>query len=387
MRRRSGFTLIELLVVIAIIAVLIALLLPAVQAAREAARRAQCTNNLKQLGLAVHNYISVNNVLPLKTMWPNNQAVSWGWSYGWPVALLPNIEQSVMYNAFNFATGLFGNSSTPSVYASGNTTVAYQQLSVFICPSDGTKLRPEAPYGAINYMGNLGGPGAMSPWSGTMVITAGCGSSNPGDPYDLGAKYCPSGIWLNGWGSPSTTGPIGIENIRDGTSNTGLFSERLIGLNAPPTSGGVSLITRGSPDFKRAVFKGTVGMPWQGTPAQNVAFLQSCNSLPGTTPTINATANGIWWAADYMWYTVVSSYTHNGPPNSVECENPSDYFCTWCTLGNPTGSAPPNSNHPGGVNLCFADGSVRFVKDSVGLQAWWAIGTRAGGEVVSSDQY
>src|SRR6202789_575297 len=91
--RARGFTLIELLVVIAIIAVLIALLLPAVQAAREAARRAQCTNNLKQLGLAVHNYISSNNVLPLKTMWPNNEAVGWGWSYGWPLALLPNIEQ------------------------------------------------------------------------------------------------------------------------------------------------------------------------------------------------------------------------------------------------------------------------------------------------------
>src|SRR5271163_379855 len=107
MRRRSGFTLIELLVVIAIIAVLIALLLPAVQAAREAARRAQCTNNLKQLGLAVHNYVSQNNVLPLKTMWPNNEAVSWGWSYGWPLALLPNIEQTTMFNAFNFGTGLF----------------------------------------------------------------------------------------------------------------------------------------------------------------------------------------------------------------------------------------------------------------------------------------
>src|SRR5262245_44610308 len=112
MRRRSGFTLIELLVVIAIIAVLIALLLPAVQSAREAARRAQCTNNLKQLGLAAHNYVQQNNVLPLQTMYPASADVSWGWSYGWPLALLPNIEQTPAFNALNFATGFFGNSAT-----------------------------------------------------------------------------------------------------------------------------------------------------------------------------------------------------------------------------------------------------------------------------------
>ena len=383
MRRRSGFTLIELLVVIAIIAVLIALLLPAVQSAREAARRAQCTNNLKQLGLAVHNYISSNNVLPLKTMWPSNEAVSWGWSYGWPLALLPNIEQTTMFNAFNFSTGLFGNSSSPSVYSLGNTTVAYIQLAAFICPSDGTRVRPEAPYGAISYMGNMGGPQAIYPWSGTMVPQPGCNNSNPGETYNLGTSSCPNGIWLNGWGSPGTMGPVGIENIRDGTSNTGLFSERLIGLNAPPAN----TTTRNSPDFKRFVFNAPTGMPWQGSTAQNLAFVRSCNSIPGTTVATNATANGIYWAADYIWYVVVNAYTHNGTPNTVECNNPSDYFATWATLGNPSGSAPPNSNHPGGVNLCFADGSVRFVKDSVNIQTWWGLGTRAGGEVISSDAY
>ena len=174
MRRRSGFTLIELLVVIAIIAVLIALLLPAVQAAREAARRAQCTNNLKQLGLAVHNYNSSNNVLPLQTMFPTNEAVSWGWSYGWGLALLPNLEQTTMFNAFNFATGLFGNSSSRRVSTRpSNTTVAYLQLAAYICPSDGTRLRPQAPYGATSYMGNQGGPGALAAFTGTIVPQAG----------------------------------------------------------------------------------------------------------------------------------------------------------------------------------------------------------------------
>ena len=100
---RRGFTLIELLVVIAIIAVLIGLLLPAVQAAREAARRSQCVNNLKQLGLAVHNYHDVNMVLPMQTLYPTASAESYGWSYGWGLGLLPHLEQTPAYNAFNLA--------------------------------------------------------------------------------------------------------------------------------------------------------------------------------------------------------------------------------------------------------------------------------------------
>jgi prepilin-type N-terminal cleavage/methylation domain-containing protein/prepilin-type processing-associated H-X9-DG protein len=383
MRRRSGFTLIELLVVIAIIAVLIALLLPAVQAAREAARRAQCINNLKQLGLASHNYNSTNNCLPLQTMYPACEAISWGWSYGWGLALLPNLEQTTMFNAFNFSTGLFGNSSTPNFASLGNTTVAYLQLSVLICPSDGTRIRPAAPYGATNYMGNQGGPGALAAFTGTIVPQPGK-PPNQGNPGEPTYGYTNNGYWIIGWGDAQNMGPIGLEAVRDGTSNTALFSERLLGINGGP------VVLRSSPDFKRAVYNGTVGVAWHPPTgsAANLAFLGGCQAIPGTTASITSSGSGEYWMASYPWHTVVNDYSHNGPPNSVNCQNPSEYFgASWLTFVGPTGSAPPSSNHPGGVNVCFTDGSVKFVKDSVGLQAWWALGTRAGGEVLSSDSY
>ena len=131
----KGFTLIELLVVIAIIAVLIALLLPAVQAAREAARRAQCTNNLKQLGLSVHNYHQQMNCLPAENMFlgPNIGNNGWGWNASWAVFMLPNIEQAPLYNAYNFML----NADNAVQY-----TVTFSAIPSFSCPSDNQKVRP-----------------------------------------------------------------------------------------------------------------------------------------------------------------------------------------------------------------------------------------------------
>ncbi len=172
MMRRRGFTLIELLVVIAIIAVLIALLLPAVQAAREAARRAQCVNNLKQLGLAVHNYISSNNNLPAQCMYPASSNLSSGWSFAWYLAILPSMEQQPVFNAINFNI---------QVYGAEQTTAGYNQLATLLCPSESLKSRPSGTWGTSNYAGNYGGPGTIKLYTGTVVpLTDLIGGARPG---------------------------------------------------------------------------------------------------------------------------------------------------------------------------------------------------------------
>src|SRR4051794_5202772 len=274
-RKSSGFTLIELLVVIAIIAVLIALLLPAVQSAREAARRAQCINNLKQIGLAAHNYVSANNVLPMQTTYPAGAIQSWGWSYGWPLALAPNLEQGTIFNNFNFAAGVFGNQGGETMQH-GNDTLIAIQLSVLICPSDGTRQKPQDPWGVTNYVGNVGGPGQISLFTGPIV-------SGPTWAYSPGESNC---------------GPIGIESIRDGTSNTGMFSERLVGLwNVDPAT-----VLRNSYDYKRVVFNttsSTVPAGLNSGQAGAQAFVQACQNLPGTTPSNKTYVNGCYWLAGY----------------------------------------------------------------------------------------
>jgi len=372
-----GFTLIELLVVIAIIAVLIALLLPAVQSAREAARRAQCVNNLKQLGLAVHNYHQSFNVLPAENMFlgPTND-LGWGWNASWAVFLLPNLEQTPLYNSYNFSV------NADSVI--NQTTVTFNALSIFSCPSDDLKQRPNNPWAPTNYVSNHGGPGTLRMWSGTIVEFVTC--SVPGDKIN---GWTPGTYW---WGTDSNLGFFGFESVTDGTSNTGLFSEKLKSIPA-----GGPMPFAGQANAKRGIFlTSTISVACGGIsppcapPGTN--FLQNaqnsvaaCQAIPGTQqadPT--SWLNGFSWALGYEWHTVVNSYHHYNTPNKLTCLNPSDPGGLW---GGTSGMSTANSNHPGGVNVCFTDGSVRFVKDSVGVNIWWALGSRNGGEVLSADAY
>ena len=228
MQKHRGFTLIELLVVIAIIAVLIALLLPAVQAAREAARRAQCVNNLKQLGLAAQNYVSSNNVFPPQTSWPTMAANATGnplgyqWGFNWYYPIMPFLEQNVVFNATNFNV---------SPMMPQQITAASIKVSSLLCPdeSGNMQLYPVSALGVTafagyfavsNYVGNYGGPAAIMPYSGTII-----------PEYDVEG--------MSSTAPTSSSGQlqvISMAAITDGTSNTALFSERLLAYNSYGTT-------------------------------------------------------------------------------------------------------------------------------------------------------
>ena len=352
-RRRGGFTLIELLVVIAIIAVLIALLLPAVQAAREAARRAQCVNNLKQLGLAAHNYESSNGCFPgngydaaIGSRFPNFSCF---------VLLSQFLEQGSVYNATNFNATNF---DWP------NITIAGVQLSVLMCPSD--NLQPQ--------LISKGTPNT----SWTSLYTSSIVATNAWNQrftsYGAVQGTFP-GTWQNSFGTaelPQYNGVIyndsstKIADIRDGTSNTLLFGERADAL------------------------------------ASKYGDSRYFNSDGG-------------WNQCHWFDTMVSAYY---PPNVPNSGSNVGYY-----KGIFQGQA--SSLHAGGVNFAFADGSVRFIKNSISswvfnpsssttfstttistpngvtydtanftfvfanapLGVYQSLATRSGGEVISSDAY
>jgi len=350
--RTRGFTLIELLVVIAIIAVLIALLLPAVQAAREAARRAQCVNNLKQLGLASHNYADSNGCMP-SGIFPCPTAC-WGWGVGPLVGVLPFIEQGSAFNAYNSSKGVYGSyppDTSGPIEWWANTTVFNVQMAAFLCPSDSR----QANLGAVtNYVGNLGGPFVLGGYTGTIVPTK---LVSP-VPADLGG----------------TAGIIAFQAITDGTSNTALWSEAV-------TTTSSQVVAGSGQQEKRGAFN-TMANNLTRTAAAVLQFLGQCKAVPAGTVSMNR-SRGTSWQVIYPYYSNYNFYNHVGPPNSRQCGNAQ--INDWGL--DVYGTSPPTSLHPGGVNVAMADGSVRFIKDTVNVQTWWGLGTRAGGEVISSDAY
>jgi prepilin-type N-terminal cleavage/methylation domain-containing protein/prepilin-type processing-associated H-X9-DG protein len=364
LRRRRGFTLIELLVVIAIIAVLIALLLPAVQAAREAARRIQCTNNLKQLGLAIANYESSTGSIPLGDVFNTSTAPCTSPGFGhncqntpWFVLALPFIEQVTLYNSFNAAIGTEG----PLYYGIAcNSTVFTTRINSQQCPSDNNQLF------AISSLAALGVPAAT--WSATKGNYAvNWGNTDDGQWTTTGSfptyyRASPFGV------NQSLTGPqtVRYASITDGLSNTHFISELLQGTNddlrgtiwVDDACAG-AYMTRFTPNGVQDILQ-TLGV-WTGNGTNNVDNVPggAPAGTPGTSPATPGTL------------------CDTQPVQQLACANTTEGGA-YC------GS---RSRHPGGVNSLFGDGSVRFIKNSISPTIWVALGSISGGEGISSDSY
>jgi prepilin-type N-terminal cleavage/methylation domain-containing protein/prepilin-type processing-associated H-X9-DG protein len=378
-RLAAGFTLIELLVVIAIIAVLIALLLPAVQSAREAARRAQCTNNLKQIGLAFMNYESANGsfspttiLVPCPNVAPGSKIdfTCGGFQSSWSAFArsLPFMEQSPMYNAINFDSTY----SDPS-----NTTVSFTPLSFLYCPSDpGSHIDDSS----------LGGTGDATTSYGTCDGDWYVYSFIYTVPYSIGPQ------------NRTMFGPNyarRIAAVTDGLSNTLMASEGYIGhaqmrsCMSSPTTPSDPITGPWSPT--------NVPLPGPNSTAALASLIASCGTATGKVKA-GGPIGHTRWANGGVYY---SGFTTAMPPNgSVTAVSRAVGFANagknvqmdWDSIdendGGPTYmSLTASSYHPGGVNALFGDGSVHYVKNSVSALIWRNLGSVAGGEVVSADQY
>ncbi|WLD13351.1 DUF1559 domain-containing protein [Planctellipticum variicoloris] len=323
-RSRRGFTLIELLVVIAIIAILIALLLPAVQQAREAARRTQCRNNLKQIGLALHNYHDIYNHFPPGRV-RNSFAAPDAWYSGniaWLPRLLPQVDQAPLYNKINWnmGQGTSGTDGNGGVNGASPNGARRQIIPAFRCPSDpgngqvpwrdpsGNSVGGHAPdgsYATTNYAGSVG--------LTTRLTT------NPPGLFGQNTR-------------------IGIRDILDGTSNTLAVSEVVIGFYKLNTndSGNNTVCTAGSQD------------------------------------TSGSRQTGASWF--YAYFPQSSFFnTYVGPNNKLSYD---------CGVNSDRANAAARSLHTGGVHALLCDGAVKFISENINLQTWGNLGNRSDGNTI-----
>jgi prepilin-type N-terminal cleavage/methylation domain-containing protein/prepilin-type processing-associated H-X9-DG protein len=369
--RRLGFTLIELLVVIAIIAVLIALLLPAVQAAREAARRIQCTNNLKQIGLAIHNYHQSNDVFPPGGFPAYNPTANNG-NNASPSAqtrLLPYLEQQPLYNALNWSLTVINDVAPGNGYGPyANSTVSVTRVNAFLCPSDTPPnwllASASAPLSTLRAPGNN--------YFASVGSSLEFASQQSGGPPNGPFSYV---------GILGKT--IGIRDIRDGTSNTIAFGEWRVGDGNPnqltiPSD----IVFIGNLPSGTARNNGTLIMPNPILVASFQAWVQNCSSALQADRTNHTIAQGEAWIFDI---TGLSFGNLLLPPN------PKYPNCDSSTVGSNTLQSPGmwglSSYHSGGANVLMCDGSVKFLKDGVSQPTLWALGSISQGEVISADSY
>ncbi len=347
MRRRDcGFTLIELLVVIAIIAILIALLLPAVQQAREAARRTQCRNNLKQFGLAMHNYESAYKCFQ-RANYSSVTTSTTGWQgFAGHVMLLPYLDQAPIYNQINF---------TQSFWGGVNATLKAVRIPAFLCTSDGGWNAgtygndPGTTSGGGNNYCVSGGPSLLM-----LGVTGGSVGGTPGTPIAVVDQIGVCNLFRN----------ILISDIRDGTSNTIAASELIIG------DGNSSNFTIGD------VIRGAnipSGFPNTfATQAQLNSYHTVCVGAIGTHYGIT----GKNWINGMPGQTFFCTLN---PPNSpnYDCME-----CAGCAWYDARSVITARSRHTGGAHVLLADGAVRFVSNNVDINTWQRLGAIADGNPV-----
>jgi prepilin-type N-terminal cleavage/methylation domain-containing protein/prepilin-type processing-associated H-X9-DG protein len=387
-RMRRAFTLIELLVVIAIIAVLIALLLPAVQAAREAARRAQCVNNVKQLVLAVHNFESANGTFPKGSNIPyvngltaaqasdslvSDQTEPFG--PNWAVMILPYLEQSVLYNASNVAgypgwAGPYAAAPGAGTAPNANlynmdwacSTLRQTRLAAFVCPSDPNNSNGAQFFTAGDYA-NYPSFAPMDQRTGTPLIgwaRGNYGSNQGGSDADHQVNG-DDGLTSSPFKGASKTGIMGanygqtIAAVTDGLSNTMMIGELRVGVTTQD-------------------IRGTWAMGFAGA------------SMAGHAKNYNPTPND----KNYSW----PSCNDGGDELQMSAQfAPNLPSLGAMGMGVNCGGGMYNSGgqvrslHPGGANVGFADGSVKFIKNTIANPIWFAILTSRNGEILSADQF
>jgi prepilin-type N-terminal cleavage/methylation domain-containing protein/prepilin-type processing-associated H-X9-DG protein len=389
--RRRGFTLIELLVVIAIIGVLVALLLPAVQAARESSRRTQCVNNLKQIGIALNGYQGAHEVFPPGRLALDCQidgqpcdggiyadyeftmdgpAAMWTGYFSVHCHILGDLEQSNLLNSLNFSTLnpahlRFGN----RVIASPNFTALTTTVGTFLCPSD---LRHADDEGGDNsYRANFGG----------STIYAG-GQLRPDNTFVEGALTNGNGAFTIGAG-------LTPAEFTDGLSHCVFFAERTMGTgfkdhNIANSYCANPILTLADPQADARTMIADCQRLSVELNRDPRRYSTGCLYYHGRNNFDKVRHISWTYGWGFGWYAS-TLYNHVAPPNWRT--NDCSYQIAAVPMPSVHGVVSARSHHPGGVNALMGDGSVRFVKDSINVQTWRALGTRAGGETISAEDF